>query len=299
MPEPRTLSTAMVDRATDPAVTGQTATSVMVCFPCRNEADTIGPLVSAVRHELMEQQPVVAELVVMDDGSTDDTARVAAEAGAKVFDVESVTMAAGVDPGRGKGNALWASLLATDSDLCVWCDGDLQSFSPDWILRLIAPLLEDPTTTLVKADYLRPEDDGGGGRTTELVARPLLSMFHPELAVLGQPLSGEFAARRSAVEQIPFVQGWGVEVAMLIDLAERFGADTIQQVDLGVRRHRHHRLSALSKQAAEVAATVLVRNDVALTDNHTMPLTLITGQGSRVELNLAERPSIRSLRTWS
>ncbi len=271
----------------------------MVCFPCRNEADTIGPLVSAVRHDLVDRQPVVTELVVMDDGSTDDTARIATEAGAKVFDVEAVTVAAGVEPGKGKGNALWASLLATDSDLCVWCDGDLQSFSPDWICQLIAPLLDDPASTLVKADYLRPEDNGGGGRTTELVARPLLSMFHPELAVLGQPLSGEFAARRSAIEQIPFIQGWGVEVAMLIDLAAAFGPDTIRQVDLGVRRHRHHPLSALSKQAAEVAATVLMRNNVAMTADDAAPLGLIASDGSAIELNLAERPPVSSLQSWN
>ncbi len=264
--------------------------SVSVCFPCRNEADTIGPLVAAVHAELVERVPLVTELVVMDDGSTDDTARIATEAGAKVFDVETVTVAH--SRGQGKGNVLWASLLATNSDLSVWCDGDLQSFTPQWICSLLEPLLDDPTVTLVKADYLRPEDRGGGGRTTELVARPLLSMFHPTLARLGQPLSGEFAARRTAIEQIPFVQGWGVEVAMLIDLADRFGADTIRQADLGVRRHRHHPLAALSKQAAEVAATILLRNGVSA---KAVSSDLLRPDGSAIELNLAERPAIASL----
>ncbi len=265
----------------------------MVCFPCKNEADTIGPLVSSVQRELVERVPLVTELIVMDDGSTDDTARIANEAGAKVFDVESVTVAH--SKGQGKGNVLWASLLATSSELCVWCDGDLRSFAPEWINRLLVPLLAEPTTTLVKATYLRPEDDGGGGRTTELVARPLLSMFHPYLARLGQPLSGEFASRRSAIEQIPFVQGWGVEVAMLIDLAERFGAETIKQVDLGVRRHRHHPLKALSKQAAEVAATILARNGISPDAGDQSTLDLIRPDGSTVELNLAERPAIVDL----
>ena len=264
--------------------------TISMCFPCRDEAATIGSLVAAVQHELVERLPLLDELIVLDDRSTDDTLAVASSAGATVVPVDEIHAAHGV--GHGKGNALWASLVASTGDVVVWCDGDVTSFTPDWVVQLAAPLVADPNLALVKAMYHRPSSNGGGGRTTELVARPLMSLFAPELAPLAQPLSGEFAGRRSHLEQIPFVEGWGVEIAILLDLAERFGPGALAQVDLGVRHHRHRSLHSLSVQAAEVMATALTRFGMKATAT---PETLTRSDGSIVPLNLAERPALAHL----
>ena len=181
-------------------------TKVSVCLPCRNEAATIGDLVRMIDHALVGT--LVDELIVLDDGSTDGTGEIAAEAGATVVPVDYVHFFHG--SARGKGNALWSSLIASSGDVVVWCDGDITSFTPDWIVRLVMPLFIDPELGLVKASYERPSHLGGGGRTTELVARPLLSLFFPEIAELQQPLAGEYAGRRAMLEEIPFATGWGV-----------------------------------------------------------------------------------------
>jgi glucosyl-3-phosphoglycerate synthase len=271
------------------AKAGQT---ISVCIPCRDEAATIGPLVSTIRHELMRRVPLVDELVVIDDRSIDDTAGVAASAGATVVPIEKIHLDHG--EGHGKGNVLWASLLVSHGDLVVWIDGDITSFEPMWVARLVAPLLDDPTVALVKAFAHRPQKMGGGGRTTELVARPLMSLYFPELAALQQPLSGEYAGRRSVLEQLPFAEGWGVEIALIIDVAARYGADAVAQIDVGVREHKHRALESLAVQAAEVMATMLKRVPTGslLTDDHPM---LRRADGSRVPLNLAERPPVSSL----
>jgi glucosyl-3-phosphoglycerate synthase len=265
--------------------------AVSLCIPCRDEAATIGRLVGLVRHHLMGPDGVVDELIVIDDGSSDGSGWEAAQAGARVVAIDDVHAAQG--PGQGKGNALWASLLVSLGDIVVWCDGDVTSFEPDWVPRLAAPLLVDPTIGLVKASYRRPTDTGGGGRTTELVARPLLSLYHPELAHLDQPLAGEYAVRASMAAQIPFVQGWGVEIAMLIDVADRFGPEAITQVDLGLREHRHRPLAALSVQAAEVMATLLARSGEGKWLDDDLRLTLADGTSQL--LNLAERPPLAGL----
>ncbi len=266
--------------------------TVSLCIPCRDEVATIGSLVRLARSELVDRTGLVDELIVLDDRSTDDTALVAARAGATVVPIGDVHSAHGV--GHGKGNALWATLAASSGDLVVWCDGDVTSFRPDWAARLLAPLLADDTVALVKACYERPTDQGGGGRTTELVARPLLSLYAPELTGLHQPLSGEFAGRRAVLEAIPFVEGWGVEIAMLVDIANRWGAEAIGQVDLGVRTHRHRSLHELSVQAAEVTAALLSRVKGA------PPLppdpSLTRPDGSVLPLNLAERPPLTTFR---
>ncbi len=276
--------------------------TLSVCLPCRDEAATIGPLVSLIRRELVERRGIVDELIVLDDRSTDDTARVAAHAGARVVPIDDVHDEHGT--GHGKGNALWATLVVSGGDLVVWCDGDVTSFEPDWVLKLIAPMVEDETIDLVKARSNRPETSGGGGRTTELVARPLMSRYVPGLTGLAQPLSGEYAGRRSVLEQLPFVEGWGVDMGLLIDIADRRGPEAIAQVELGDRLHRHRSLHSLSVQAAEVMATMLDRagagapvHDGALrsADDIEVDPTLRRADGSVVPLNLAERPSLASL----
>jgi glucosyl-3-phosphoglycerate synthase len=281
------------DCAADVLVQAKAGRTISVCIPCRDEAATVGPLISTIRNELMRRVPLVDELIVLDDRSTDDTASVAAGAGARVVDIRDVHAVYG--EGHGKGNALWASLTASESDFVVWVDGDITSFTPDWIVRLVAPMIDDDTVALVKALSHRPTRLGGGGRTTELVARPLMSLYYPELCGLHQPLAGEYAGRRTVLENLPFVQGWGVEIAMLIDIARIHGPEAIAQVDLGTREHRHRSLHALSVQAAEVMATMLARVPDGSLLPHDVP-ALRRADGSAVPLNLSERPPLAWLR---
>src|SRR3954468_1511214 len=275
------------------AVAAKGHRTVSVCIPCRNEATTIGALVAMLRTTLVDGEALVDELIVLDDNSSDDTAAIAAANGATVISVNDVNDLYG--EGRGKGNALWASLAVSTGEFIVWCDGDVTSVEPSWVVRLLMPLLTTPDVTLVKASYHRPTEQGGGGRTPGPVPRPLLSLFLPELTGLHQPLSGEFAARRDAMEQIPFVQGWGVEIAMLADVAERFGAASIAQVDVGERHHRHQTLERLGVQAAEVFATLLTRvgADKFFADDRP---ALLRPNGTDEPLNLDERPPMWSVR---
>lgn len=262
-------------------------TSISVCIPCKNEADTIGDLIRMIEPDLVGT--LVDELIVLDDDSSDETAYIAEQAGARVVPISTVHSLHG--PGVGKGNALWGSLAVSSGDIVVWVDGDITSFTRDWIVKLVLPLLVDEEIGLVKASYERPSHLGGGGRTTELVARPLLSLFFPELTELHQPLAGEFAGRRSMLQQIPFSMGWGVEIGMIIDMAHKFGTKSLAQVDLGIRLHRHHRLDVLSVQAAEVAATLLHRVDQPVTFAERVP-TLHRLSGESIPLNLEVRPPL-------
>lgn len=277
------------DCSMDAAVRAKGTSTVSLCIPCRDEAATIGPLVSMIRTELMRRVPFVDELIVVDDRSTDDTALVAASAGATVVPIEQVHAQYG--EGHGKGNVLWASLAASTGDFVVWIDGDITSFEPHWITRLLAPMLDDESVAMVKAVSQRPTQLGGGGRTTELVARPLMSLYYPELTGLQQPLAGEYAGRRTVLEQLPFVQGWGVEMALLIDVARRYGPEAIAQIDLGTREHRHNSLHTLSVQAAEVMATMLARVPEGNLLHDPAP-ALRRADGSVVPLNLSERPPL-------
>jgi glucosyl-3-phosphoglycerate synthase len=275
------------------AVQAKAGRTISLCIPCRDEANTIGGLVTLAKNALGGPYGLVDEIIVLDDRSIDGSADVARGAGATVVPISEVHEKHG--EGRGKGNALWASLIVSKGDSVVWCDADVTSFEPDWVTRLVAPLLLDDHNAIVKAHYHRPTELGGGGRTTELVARPLLSLFYPELADLHQPLAGEYAVRRSAMADIPFVQGWGVEIAMLIDVAGKFGIDTITQVDLGVRHHRNQPLLSLAVQAAEVIATVLDRAGATASFAESV-LMLHRPGGVSQPLNLKERPPISSLK---
>jgi len=260
-------------------------TTVSVCPPARNEAETVGPIVQTI--SALQHRGLIDETVVMDDRSTDATAKVAAAAGARVVSVPDVLPEAGA--ATGKGNALWASIAASAGDVIVWIDADLRSFTPDYVIGLLGPLLTDPEVTLVKGFYDRPTVGGGGGRTTELMARPVLATFFPELGVIEQPLGGEYASRRSILEQLPFPQGYGVETGLLIDIAHRWGVDRIAQVDLGVREHRHQSLSALSSQAMEVLHAALLRTGA---DRATLSRVLMRPDEAPVEVRVDERPPL-------
>ena len=236
---------------------------VSVCLPARDEAETVGPIVAAVREALVETVALVDEILVLDDHSTDATADTAAAAGARVVAAGDVAPAFGDQPG--KGQALWKTVLVSQGDVIVWCDADVRAFDPAFVTGLLGPLLTEPDIAFVKGYYERPETGGqpGGGRVTELLARPALALLHPVLAAMVQPLSGEYAARRPLVEALPFVEGYGVDIGLLLDAEAAVGVRGLAQVDLGERRHRNRSLAELSVQATEVLHTILDRADVA------------------------------------
>ena len=239
----------------------KSGTRVSVCIPARNEEATVGTVVTSIREALIDRSALVDEIVVVDDHSTDSTAARAAEAGARVVDASKVL----VDHGRGhgKGEAMWKSLHESTGDVVVWVDADLVDFTPSFVVDLLGPLLTDPDIDFVKGHYHRPEADGiGGGRVTELLARPLLSQFFPDLAEVAQPLGGEYAGRRSLLESLPFTVGYGVDVALLIDAARSVGIERIGQVDLGVRHHRNRTLDELGPMALAVSQAILDRAGV-------------------------------------
>jgi len=214
---------------------------------------------ATARRDLMERSAVVDELVVLDDGSTDHTAAEAQDQGATVIAVDRLL--ADLPPGSGKGDALWKSLYASNGDLICFLDADVANFGAHFVTRLLAPLLETDAIGMVKAFYRRPfrDEQTGGGRVTELMARPVLSYLFPALTRFAQPLSGECAARREVLEAVPFVQGWGVEIGLLIDVVREFGQESVTQVDLGVREHRNRPLDELSPQALAILVTALRR----------------------------------------
>ena len=239
---------------------------VTVIIPARDEESTVGAIVAAIRAELMSgSTPLVDDLVVVDSDSSDATARVAREAGARV--VATTEVLPDIPTVAGKGEAMWRGLAATEGDVVVFLDADLRSFTPDYVVALLGPILSEPSVHLVKACYDRPlvSDGGrrvmGGGRVTELVARPLLNLHWPELAGVAQPLAGEYAVRRELIESLPIPCGYGVEFALLVDTAAKLGLDAVSQVDLGERRHRHQEDQRLGLMAAEIWQVALDRLD--------------------------------------
>jgi glucosyl-3-phosphoglycerate synthase len=236
---------------------------ISVVIPARNEAATIGGIVTAIRHTLVEDTPLVDELVVIDSDSTDDTAKIAAGAGARVLAATAIRP----DLGRhaGKGEALWKAQFVTSGDILVFIDADLTEWGPHFVTGLLGPLLADPGVLLVKGFYDRILDEGTsrpslqGGRVTELVARPLLSLHWPHLRDVVQPLAGEWAIRRDTFATLPVPVGYGVEMSTLLDIYREHGPSTIAQVDLGARRHAHQSVHDLAVMAGEILAVALRR----------------------------------------
>lgn len=237
--------------------------TVSVCVPTRDEAATVGPIVRAIRRELMDRLPLVDELVVVDSRSTDETVDVARAAGAEVHQDDEVLPELG--PGSGKGEALWKALFLLSGDLLVFVDADIRNFHQRFVTGLLGPLLTEEGVHYVKAFYERPLQETrallptGGGRVTELVVRPILNLFFPAMAGVVQPLSGEYAGTREALSQVPFATGYGVEIGLLLDVVERFGLDALAQVDLEERVHRNRTTPELARMSFGVLQAVFRR----------------------------------------
>ncbi|MER6002289.1 glucosyl-3-phosphoglycerate synthase [Nonomuraea sp. NPDC051941] len=281
------------------------STTVSVILPARDEERTVGDIVRVIRRDLVERVPLVDEILVVDSNSIDATAERAREAGARVVAQNQVL--SHLPPLTGKGEALWKGLAASRGDIVVFVDADLLNFGAHFVSGLVGPLLVDSDISFVKATYERPftGEDGvvrraAGGRVTELVARPLINMFWPELAGFAQPLGGEYAARREVLEQVPFVTEYGVEFGLLVDLLQLVGLDAMAQVDLGSRTHTHQSMSALGRMAGQIMLTAWSRLErqgrvlAAQRPAHTMLQFGIDG-ADLVDVAVAERPPLASL----
>jgi glucosyl-3-phosphoglycerate synthase len=276
--------------------------TVSVVLPALDEEATVGSVVRCVR-AVAEQTGLVDEVLVVDSGSSDRTPAVAAAAGARVEQARDILPALGTR--AGKGEVLWKSLAATDGDIVVFLDADLESAEPHYVTGLLGPLLSDPHVSLVKGFYERPLTgaagvaEAAGGRVTELVARPLLNLLFPALAGVVQPLSGEYAGRRSLLERLPFVSGYGVETGLLLDTLTLAGLDAIAQVDLGQRRHAHQDHLALGRMASEIMQVVLSRagSEIALSTTLTQFRRGRSGEFEPVpaDIVLSQRPPIASV----
>lgn len=276
--------------------------TVSVVLPALNEAETVGSVIETITPML---GGLVDDLVVLDSGSTDETAIRAQAAGARVVHREDVLP--DIPPQPGKGEVLWRSLAATTADVIVFIDSDLIEPDPMFVPRLVGPILTGDGIHLVRGFYRRPlklrggEDATGGGRVTELVARPLLAALRPELGSVLQPLGGEYAGTRELLASVPFAPGYGVEIGILIDTYDRLGLGAIAQVNLGVRTHRNRPLSELGPMSRQVVATLLNRCGVP---DSGVGLTQFFPDGSEVDgystrtstVSLQDRPPMNTLR---
>ena len=279
--------------------------TVSVCLPARNEAATIGAIVERLLP--LRELGVVDQIVVADD-STDGTGEIAARLGAEVHDQSALMPEFG--PVQGKGDAMWRALSVLTGDVVVFLDADSEQFGAHFALGLLGPILTDPDVRFVKGFYRRPWRTGegateptGGGRVTELMARPMLNRFYADLAGFHQPLAGEIAARADLLRSLPFATGYAVDVALLIDARVAVGLDGLAQVDLDVRQNRHRPLSDLGPMASAVLAGITSRME---RDGRLEPsvdpgfLSPDAGGGfSERGSPLVERPPMASLRGWS
>jgi glucosyl-3-phosphoglycerate synthase len=240
---------------------------ISLAFPTLNEEATIGKEILVMRTEFMDRCPLVDEIAVIDSSSSDKTRQVAGRFGARV--ISSKTILPKYGSFRGKGENLWKSLYALEGDIIVWVDADISNIAPKFVYGLVGPLLEDDAISYVKTFYQRPIRSSGtagsgivpsgGGRVTEILVRPVFSLFYPELASLIQPLSGEYAGRRELLERLPFSVGYGVELGHLIDILELSGSSSIAQVDLDVRIHRNQSTASLGLMSFGILNTLFSR----------------------------------------
>ncbi len=237
--------------------------TISLCIPTLNEEKTIGKEVLILRSELMERYPLIDEFAVIDSGSKDKTLEVAQSYGADTYLASNILPEVGDK--RGKGENLWKAIHQLKGDIICYVDADISNIHPRFVYGLVAPLIKQVEVQYVKAFYDRPLNyssglrSSGGGRVTEILIRPLFSLFYPELTNIIQPLSGEYAARREVLEIIPFPIGYGVETSHLLDLYEKFGLDAFAQTDLDRRVHRNQTTNALGKMSFGILQTFINR----------------------------------------
>jgi glucosyl-3-phosphoglycerate synthase len=270
--------------------------TIGLALPALNEEETVGNVISTVKSALMDAVPLLDQIVLIDSNSTDNTVAIAQSLGIPTYRHPEILPEVGSY--RGKGEALWKSLYVLDTDIIAWIDTDITNIHPRFVYGLLGPLLKRANVQYVKGFYQRPIKVGeqlqafGGGRVTELVARPLLNLFYPELSGIVQPLSGEYAGRRSALERVPFFSGYGVETGLLIDLHERYGLEGIAQVDLEQRVHHNQPLVGLSKMSFAIHQVFISRLErrygVELLDKANRSMKLIVHEPDRFSLDIAE-----------
>ncbi|MBY4214545.1 glucosyl-3-phosphoglycerate synthase [Rhodococcus fascians] len=272
--------------------------TVSVVLPALNEEQTVAAVIDTI-HPLLGG--LVDELIVLDSGSTDETAVRARAAGARVISREEAVP--GLDPVPGKGEVLWRSVAASTGDLIAFVDSDLINPDPAFVPKLLGPLLMGDGIHLVKGYYRRPlrvsgtEDANGGGRVTELVARPLLAALRPELTGVIQPLGGEYAGTRELLSAVPFAPGYGVEIGLLLDTYDRLGLQAIGQVNLGVRKHRNRPLVELGAMSRQIVGTMLNRCGMVDSGAGLMQFRVAgdSFEPFSTEVSLADRPAMNSL----
>lgn len=236
---------------------------ISLCIPTLNEERTIGKEVVIFRSELMHRYPLLDEIAIIDSGSTDKTLSVAKSFGADVYLASDILPH--LPPKRGKGENLWKAIYQLNGDIIVYIDADIKNIHPRFVYGLVGPLIYRSEINYVKAFYDRPlafsqgVRPSGGGRVTEILIRPLFSLFFPELSAIIQPLSGEYAVRREVLEAIPFPIGYGVETSHLLDVYQRWGLRAFAQTDLDQRVHRNQETRSLGKMAFGILQTFLSR----------------------------------------
>jgi glucosyl-3-phosphoglycerate synthase len=282
-------------------VAGERTQSVSVCLPARDEAATIGRIVEVLAD--LRERGAIDQVLVVDSASADGTGDIAARAGAQV--VQQGDLLPHLGPVQGKGDAMWRAMSIIDTDVVCYLDADSEDFGAHFACGMIGPLVCERGISFVKGAYRRPFKLGdtaaaeGGGRVTELTARPLLNLFHPELAALRQPLAGEIAARRDLLERLPFCTGYAVEIALLIDAHAEAGLDALAQVDLDVRQNRHQSLSDLGPMAYAVLRAVAERLERDGRLEHVVAGDFLAPEGGGFEpreVTLVERPPMASVR---
>lgn len=280
-------------------VAAKNGRTVSVVLPALNEEETVAAVIATIMPLVGS---LVDELIVLDSGSTDRTAERARAAGARVVSREEAIP--GLEAVPGKGEALWRSIAVATGDVIAFVDSDLIDPDPMFVPKMVGPLLADPDIHLVKGYYRRPlrtgdtQEPGGGGRVTELLARPLLTALKPELGEVCQPLGGEYAGTRELLASVPFAPGYGVEIGLLIDTYDRFGLAGIGQVNLGVRRHRNRPLHELAVMSRQIVATLLGRCGIADSGVGLTQFDIESDGGftpHTTELQHGERPPIRDL----
>ena len=280
--------------------------SISLCLPTLNEEKTIAKEIIIMKSELMIRHPLLDQIVVVDSGSTDKTMEIAEHYGAEVYEADNILP--NLKKFRGKGENLWKALYITKGDIIIYLDADIKNIHHRFVYALVAPLLLNDNIKYSKAFYDRPISTGtnkirptGGGRVTELVIRPLFSLFFPELTQILQPLSGEYAGFREIFESIPFPIGYGVETSMIIDIYRKWGLDVIAQVDLDRRVHRNQDTKALGKMAFAIIKTFIDRlklvstSDIAKNIFNEMIQYNLVGDGYQPDIfriEAIERPPI-------